>query len=212
MADLLARTQLNRGERNTLVRADAFRCFDSHRYQSQWQVSAVEEYRPLLASAEPLDDGIELAAPSEVDDIRWDYSYSGLTLRRHPLALLRDKPSFRRCVRASDLSTMKAGSLLHIAGLVTCRQRPGSAGGVLFITLEDETGYANIIVWKNRQQAFRQTIISGRLLLIRGALQRSDKLPQLNAEQQTPVIHVVASVIEDLTAAMPLDTHSHDFH
>ena len=212
MADLLARTQLNRGERNTLVRADAFRCFDSHRYQSQWQVSAVEEYRPLLASAEPLDDGIELAAPSEVDDIRWDYSYSGLTLRRHPLALLRDKPSFRRCVRASDLSTMKAGSLLHIAGLVTCRQRPGSAGGVLFITLEDETGYANIIVWKNRQQAFRQAIISGRLLLIRGALQRSDKLPQLNAEQQTPVIHVVASVIEDLTAAMPLDTHSHDFH
>jgi len=212
MADLLARVQLDRGERNVLVRADAFRCFDSHRYQSQWQISAVEEYRPLLATAETLDDGIELAPPREVDDIRWDYSYSGLTLRRHPMALLRDQPAFRRCVKATQLSTLKPGSLLQIAGLVTCRQRPGSASGVLFITLEDETGYANIIVWKNRQQSYRQAIISGRLLLIRGALQRSDTLPGLSPEQQTPVIHVVASVIEDMTAAMPLKTSSHDFH
>lgn len=214
MADLIERTQLNRLERNVLVRADAFHCFSSHRYQSQWQVSGIEESRPLLTmdSSDSLDDGIVLAPPREVDDIRWDYNYTGLTLRRHPMSLLREHPYFRRCCSASELTTIKHGNFVQVAGLVTCRQRPGTATGVLFITLEDETGYSNIIVWKNRQQYYRQAIISSRLLLIKGTLQRTDNIPNLGLDQQTPVVHVVASVIEDMTNMMPLKTSSHDFH
>ncbi len=214
MSHLLQRLHLNKHEKNCLVRADAFNCFNSHRYQSQWQISGVEESRPLLIyeNDASLDDEIFLEAPRESDEIRWDYSYTGVSLRRHPMALLRQDSYIRRCNSSSDLSTIKNGSFVQICGLVTCRQRPGTATGVLFITLEDETGYANVIVWKNTQSFFRQAIINARILLIKGILQRSEIIPELNAEEQTPVIHVVANFMEDLTHLMPLKTTSHDFH
>lgn len=214
MPNLLHRVNLNRHERNCLVRADAFSCFNSHRYQSQWEISGVEETRPLLAfeNNAPLDDEIILDAPQERDDIRWDYSYTGVSLRRHPMTLIRQDPYLRRCSSADNLPKMENGSFIQICGLVTCRQRPGTASGVLFITLEDETGYANIIVWKNTQNFFRQIITNSRILFVKGTLQCSELLPNVEPSQQTPVIHVVANFMEDLTHLMPLKTTSHDFH
>ncbi|MFT5690817.1 MAG: error-prone DNA polymerase [Oceanicoccus sp.] len=214
MPNLLHRVNLNRHERNCLVRADAFGCFNSHRYQSQWEISGVEETRPLLAfeNNTPLDDDIILDAPQERDDIRWDYSYTGVSLRRHPMALIRQDSYLRRCCSADNLPKMKNGSFVQICGLVTCRQRPSTASGVLFITLEDETGYANIIVWENTQNFFRQIITNSRILLVKGTLQCSELLPNVEASEQTPVIHVVANFMEDLTHLMPLKTTSHDFH
>ena len=213
MSNLLDRVNLNRHERNCLVRADAFRCFNSHRYQSQWEISGIEETRPLLTfeNTDPLDDGIILDAPRERDDIRWDYSYTGVSLRRHPMALIRQDTYLRRCSSADNLPKMENGSFVQICGIVTCRQRPGTASGVLFITLEDETGYANIIVWKNTQDFFRKIIRNSRILYVKGTLQCSELLPHVDPAQQTPVVHVVANFMEDLTYLMPLKTTSHDF-
>jgi error-prone DNA polymerase len=214
MADFIQRTHINRQEQNCLVRSDAFQCFNSHRYQSQWQISAVEESRPLfnVESDAVLDDHIVLAAPKEHEEIQWDYSYTGLTLRRHPMALLRENQLLHRCTRATDLATIEHGHIVHIAGLVTCRQRPGTATGVLFITLEDETGYCNVIVWKNQQQHYNQEIINSRILSIKGKLQRTEQIAGLDPQQQTPVVHIVAGFIKDISHLMPLDTSSHDFH
>lgn len=214
MADFIQRTHINRQEQNCLVRSDAFQCFNSHRYQSQWQISAVEESRPLfnMESDAVLDDHIVLAAPKEHEEIQWDYSYTGLTLRRHPMALLRENQLLHRCTRATDLATIEHGHIVHIAGLVTCRQRPGTATGVLFITLEDETGYCNVIVWKNQQQHYNQEIINSRILSIKGKLQRTEQIAGLDPQQQTPVVHVVAGFIKDISHLMPLNTSSHDFH
>ena len=214
MADFMRRTHINRQEQNCLVRSDAFQCFNSHRYQSQWQISAVEEPRPLfnINDDSALDDHILLAAPEETEEIQWDYSYTGLTLRRHPMALLREHRSLRSCSRATDLATIEPGRIVHVAGIVTCRQRPGTATGVLFITLEDETGYSNIIVWKNQQQHYHQAILNSRILSIKGKLQRTDAIAGLDPQQQTPVVHIVAGFIEDISELMPINTTSHDFH
>ncbi|MEH6558097.1 MAG: error-prone DNA polymerase [Oceanicoccus sp.] len=214
MSNFIQRTHINRHEQNCLVRSDAFQCFNSHRYQSQWQISAVEESRPLfnIENDTVLDDHILLAAPKETEEIQWDYSYTGLTLRRHPMTLLRENPLLRSCTRATDLATIDHGRIVHVAGLVTCRQRPGTATGVLFITLEDETGYCNTIVWKNQQQHYNQEIINGRILSIKGKLQRTDNISGLDPQQQTPVVHIVAGFIKDISHLMPLETSSHDFH
>ncbi len=128
------------------------------------------------------------------------------------MALLREHQFLRNCTRATDLATIEHGRIVHVAGLVTCRQRPGTATGVLFITLEDETGYCNIIVWKKQQQHYNQAIINSRVLSIKGKLQRTDSIPELDPQQQTPVVHIVAGFIEDISDLMPLETSSHDFH
>lgn len=209
IADVMHRCALNRQERNCLVRADAFTCFDSHRYQSQWQISAAVTRPDDLAIAESdLNDGVALPGPDEARNIVADYQYTGLSLRRHPMALLRNQPRFRHCQRAADLLTINEGRFIRIAGLVTCRQRPGTASGVLFITLEDETGNSNIVVWKNVQERYRQQILRGTLLLVKGKLQRTGHIEA----GETPVIHIVAMAIEDASEEMALRVESHDFH
>ena len=214
-ADVLQRCSLNQQERNCLVRADAFHCFGSHRHQSQWRVAACHDSghagydsNDLTHTGSDLDDGIQLPAPTEVSDVISDYRYTGLSLRRHPLALLRDQPRFRHCRRAVDLPLIEDGRFIRIAGLVTCRQRPGTATGVLFITLEDETGNSNIVVWRDVQERYRQAIIGSRLLIIKGTLQRADT-PKPG---DTPVIHIVAIHIDDASDAIELLVSSHDFH
>jgi error-prone DNA polymerase len=211
LADFLARVSLNKTERNALTRADVFASFQLHRYQSQWQVSASEQNDAFLPAASDLDDGISLPAPSEISEVRADYSFSRLSLRRHPLALLRERPRFKGCCRAEELGRIDNGRFIRLAGLVTCRQRPGTASGVLFLTLEDETGNSNIVVWKQVQAQCRQAILSGRLLIVKGLVQRADP-PHREGFSTPPVIHIVALHLEDASHELALEVDSHDFH
>src|SRR5699024_3619192 len=100
-----------------------------------------------------------------------DYESTGLTLGRHPLALLRHRDELKHCVKAADLSSYRSGQVLSTAGLVTCRQRPGTRSGVTFLTLEDETGNSNVIVWASTARQFRQSFLTSKLLWVKGIVE-----------------------------------------
>ena len=130
-----------------------------------------------------------------------DYDSTGLSLKLHPLALLRQQIPFTQCKRAQDLPDLNHGRFVRIAGLVTGRQRPGSAAGVVFMTLEDETGNINIVVWKDVQQRFRQALLAAKLLLIKGVMECKDG-----------VIHIIAGELQDYTHVLKgLKQQSRDF-
>ena len=144
-----------------------------------------------------------LPTPTEAQDLIADYTSLGLTLGRHPLALLREAPEapFSQCKRAADLQAIPHGRLVQISGLVTGRQRPGTASGVIFLTLEDETGNINVIIWPRTLQAYRPAVLQGRLLKIKGVLERQQR-----------VTHIIAGHIEDLSAQLHrLPRRSRDF-
>jgi len=132
-----------------------------------------------------------------------DYRRLGLTLGKHPMALLRNSPEFHRCLTARQLRTARHGQLAQVAGLVTNRQRPGSASGALFVTLEDESGCINVIIWESLQKKFRREILTGTILLIKGTLEKSDE----------GVVHLIAGYISDQSNMVDaLKISSRDFH
>ncbi len=198
---------LDKRDMEALADADALQSLSGHRHQSQWQIMALEQPKPLLRdeqtqSGSYFDDGVQLPAPQVAEEVLSDYRATGLTLRAHPMSLLRDRYPFNRCKRHTDLAALGNRRFVRIAGLVTCRQRPGSASGVLFLTLEDETGNSNIVVWKRTQQQFRQALMSGQLLLVKGIVESRDN-----------VIHVIAGALYDHTHELEqLRVQSRDFH
>ncbi len=150
----------------------------------------------------PETDGVTLPAPTLGADVLADYASLGLTLNAHPMALLRRLPAFRNCRPAAALGRLNHGRFVRVAGLVTGRQRPGTASGVLFLTLEDETGNHNVVVWSSVLARFRGPILGGRLLLVKGVLERQDQ-----------VIHVVAGHVADYSHHLGgLRADSRDFH
>ncbi len=207
VSDLRRRAQLDKRDMEALADADALAALSGHRHQAQWQIMALEAPRPLLREEEfqggrYFDDGLQLPAPAVAEEVLSDYRATGLTLRAHPLSLLRLQPPFDRCKRHADLATIGNHRFVRIAGLVTCRQRPGSAAGVVFLTLEDETGNSNVVVWKQTQERFRQALLAGQLLVVTGTLECKDG-----------VIHIIAGRLEDHTHALEaLNIRSRDFH
>ncbi len=199
--------QLDKRDMEALADADALKSLSGHRHQSQWQIMALEQPKPLLQDeqhqrASYFDDGIQLPAPGVAEEVLSDYRATGLTLRAHPMSLLRSKEPFNRCKRHTDLANIGNNRFVRIAGLVTCRQRPGSASGVLFLTLEDETGNSNVVVWKRTQEQFRQALMSGKLLLINGTVETKDG-----------VIHVIAGGLYDYSHELEaLLVKSRNFH
>ncbi len=194
-ADLARRARLDRGALQALARADALRSLAGDRHQAHWAVSAVAAPAPLwvydgpASSDEPAttpEPG--LPAPSTGRNVLADYHYLGLSLRAHPLHLLREQPALRRRWRATQLADCRHGRLVRVAGLVTGRQRPGSAAGVLFVTLEDETGNTNVVVWQSVLERYRAELLQGQLLLVQGVLERKES-----------VIHLIAGRIQDLS-------------
>jgi len=144
----------------------------------------------------------DLPAPSEGADIVADYASLGLTLGRHPLALLRGKLSALGLEDAEHMQRLPHGSPVRVAGLVTCRQRPDTASGVVFVTLEDETGNMNIVVWHRLVERQRQELLGARLLGVHGTIERDGE-----------VVHLVARRLVDHSALLgPLETASRDFH
>ncbi|MGI9285034.1 MAG: error-prone DNA polymerase [Pseudomonadales bacterium] len=201
--DLATRAQLSRLEVEALVSANALSALSGHRHQAHWESAAIEARRPLIQNHKhALHDGINLAAPSEVQELLADYQSTGLTLQRHPMAILREHNPFIRCKTAKQLQLLNHGRFVRVAGVVTGRQRPGSTSGVVFLTLEDETGNVNVIVWKNVQQQFRQALLNSRLLMVKGNMERKDS-----------VVHVIAGELVDQSNALQgFYNKSRDFH
>ncbi|WP_317932096.1 error-prone DNA polymerase [Halioxenophilus sp. WMMB6] len=199
---------LSRTELNLLAAADALHTIAGHRHQAHWLASGVEAKRPLLddaATVPVLDNSLPpgaLAPPSETDDVFQDYQHTGLSLRRHPLAILRSRYPFNRCKQATQLAQIHNGGFVRVAGLVTGRQRPGTAKGVLFLTLEDETGNMNIVVWTAIQERFRSILLASKLLIIKGTV-----------ETDSNVIHVIAGHLQDASDELAeFNLKSRDFH
>ncbi|HEY0621692.1 error-prone DNA polymerase [Sphingomonas sp.] len=181
-----------------LARADAFQSLGLNRRQALWAIKGLAN-RPLdLFAAADLRQGevqpesieapVALAPLTQGREVIEDYRATQLSLRAHPVAFLRDRLAARRIVRCADLLQMKDGARVEVAGLILVRQRPGSAKGVVFVTLEDETGIANSVLWKDRFEANRRTVMAATMLAVRGRVQR-----------EGIVIHVVAEQITDLT-------------
>ncbi len=200
--DLSIRTGLNRKELESLAAADALKGLAGHRHRAWWKVGGVNGSLPLfgplhIPEGEPL-----LRPPSEGETIIADYASLGLTLGQHPLALLRDRLMARGIRKASELWSLGNGVISKAAGLVLIRQRPSSASGVIFITLEDESGTVNVVVWPQHAQAQRQALLKAQLLAVTGTLQ-----------QESGVLHLVAGRLEDLTVWLDeLSVQSRDFH
>ncbi|MDP9012539.1 MAG: error-prone DNA polymerase [Pseudomonadota bacterium] len=189
IADLAERAALDRRDLTALAAADALAGLAGHRHRAVWQVTGVERALPLLPADTVVDEGVPLLrAPREGQDIAADYGSVGLTLRRHPLALLRVALEKRGVIPNQNLWDQPNGRAVTAAGLVITRQRPGSASGVTFVTLEDETGYVNLIVWERVAAAQRAPLLESRLLLVHGKLQR-----------EGDVLHVIAHRLTDLS-------------
>jgi error-prone DNA polymerase len=203
IADLAERGGLERRDLESLAAAAAFSCLAGHRHRAVWQVTGVERVLPLLPAETAPEEGIPmLRAPREGQDIVADYGSTGLTLRRHPLALLRDKLRRRGVLPTQDLWEQPNGKSVVTAGLVITRQRPGSAEGVIFVTMEDETGYVNLIVWNSVAVAQRAALLESTLLEVHGKLQR-----------EGDVQHVIARRLINLSAMLgELTVASRNFH
>jgi error-prone DNA polymerase len=200
-ADLAYRAQLDKRDLDCLGDGDALSSLSGHRHEAVWSVAGVERL-PALFAGSRFDEAMpDLAGPTEGQDIVADYRTLGLTLRRHPLALLRDQLSQRRLCTAAAIADAPHGRLVRTAGIVIGRQRPGTASGVIFMTLEDETGTSNIIVWNDLFERQRREVLGSRLLAVYGTVEREGR-----------VVHVLAGRLADLTPLLgELPTRSRDF-
>ena len=185
---LLEATGLDRRELGALASAGALGALAGHRHQARWAVAGVEKPTPLFTSMERYEAVPLLQKPTEGQNIVADYQSLGMTLERHPLHLLRHRLDRYRYRQAECLSQLATGSSVNVAGLVITKQRPGTASGVTFVTLEDETGHINLIVWKQVAESYRSALLNARLLGIRGEL-------QIEGE----VLHVIARQLIDHT-------------
>ena len=200
--DLWRRARVPSAALVQLAEADAFRsALGLARREALWAIKALrDEPLPLFAAAASREDiaipetnepAIALRPMTAGSEVVEDYGHVGLTLRRHPIAFLRADLQTRRIVTCMDAMQARDGRWLEAAGLVLVRQRPGSAKGVMFITLEDETGIANLVVWPQVFEKFRRTVMGANLMAVRGRIQREGE-----------VVHLVAHRLADLSAEL----------
>ena len=200
--ELLRAARLSRRDRECLAAADALVCVSGHRRNAAWMVAGIDERPPVLADAPVRESAVDLPPPGEGENIVADYASIGLSLRRHPLALLRPRLRRMRVLSAKDIQRTPHGKGVRVAGIVTGRQRPGTASGVVFVTLEDETGYVNIVVWGRTVDAQRRPLLASKLMAVHG-----------HVEREGEVVHVIAGKILDYTHLLgDLETRSRDFH
>jgi len=191
---------LDKKDLRCLAAAGALQSLAGHRRLAHWAAAGAGRRAPL---ERPAPERVPLLArPSEGQEIVADYASLGLSLGRHPLALLRERLRRRKLLESVKLKDLPHGSLACVAGLVTCRQRPDTASGVIFVTLEDETGCANIVVWRAVAERQRHALLGSRLLAVQGVVERDGE-----------VVHLVARRLHDYTPMLgPLMTESRDFH
>jgi error-prone DNA polymerase len=199
--DLTERAVIKRPDLEALAAADALRSIAGHRHRAAWDVAGAEQPLPVLPQVRIAEGVPLLRAPTEGEGIAADYASVGLTLRRHPLALLRGRLHKQGILSAAEVWEARRDSLVHAAGLVITRQRPGSANGVIFVTLEDETGHVNLIVWERIAERQRRILLESRLLGVWGRVQRDGD-----------VLHIIAGRLEDHSGMLGrLAARSRDF-
>jgi error-prone DNA polymerase len=200
--DLARRAELDRRDLRNLAAAGALAALAGHRRSAHWEAAGAQA-RPLLLRDAPIRDRQPaLPAPTEGEDIVADYQSLGLTLGRHPLALLRRHLRHLRLASAAELRALPNGRPARTAGIVTGRQRPSTAKGVVFVTLEDETGYVNVVVWNDLVERQRRELLGSSLLGVEGVMQKEGE-----------VVHLVARRLTDYTALLgKLKVESRDFH
>jgi error-prone DNA polymerase len=199
--DLARRAELEQHEMRLLAGADALMSLSGHRRQQVWEAAALKR-PPVLLKEAPVDEAfLELEPAPEGEEVVHDYDTVGLTLRSHPLALLRPHLAKRRLLTAQDLDKLPNGRLVRYAGIVTVRQQPETANGTIFISLEDETGNVQVIVWKSLRDSQRPEVLRSRLMAVYGKWQREGDAKS-----------IVAGKLEDLTPLLGrLATSSRDF-
>lgn len=199
--DLARRAGLDQHEMKLLAAADALQGLSGHRRQQVWDAAALRSTPVLLRDAPVLEDLLELPPAPEGEEIVWDYASLGLTLRRHPLALLRPRLQRQGWMSSEDLRHLPNGRLVRVCGIVTVRQQPDTANGTVFVSLEDEFGSVQVIVWKRVRDRQRRQLLGSRLMGVRGVWQREGQ-----------VCSVVAGHLEDMSTLLGrLAVDSRDF-
>lgn len=183
---------LSMGALEKLADADAFRSIGLDRRQALWEVSALSD-KPVgmfegQASASANEVQLELPLMTDAGHVVEDYATTGLSLKAHPVSFVRPQLNGLRVVPTAQLSKMANGDAVAVAGLITVRQRPGTAKGVIFITIEDETGFANLVVWGKVFEQYRRDIVQARLFMVQGTVQIEGR-----------VIHVIANSCYNLS-------------
>jgi error-prone DNA polymerase len=214
--ELWQRSSLPATVLNRLAEADAFGSVGLTRRQALWAVKGLEAPPLPLFAAEPhhgdgvadFEPAVTLPAAELGEEVSDDYRFLRLSLKAHPLALLRETLGERGNVPAERLAKLANGKRVTVAGLVLVRQRPGTAKGVVFATLEDETGVANIIVWPPVFERYRRTVLSSRLLVVDGTLQREGLVTHIIAKHVTDL----SCLLDLLAKSNAIPVASRDFH
>ena len=202
VAELARRAGLNRKDLKCLAAAGALQTLAGHRRSAHWAASGVEKGTALLPAETRTGPQFEFEPPTEGEGIVADYRSLGFTLGRHPLALLRKILFSKGIISSQELNQLPHGGRARVAGLVTCRQRPDTASGVVFVTLEDESGCVNVVVWRDLLERQRRELLGARLLVVEGAVQREGR-----------VVHLLARRLEDRSRLLGrLPAGSRDFH
>jgi error-prone DNA polymerase len=203
IADLGERARLDARAQEQLADAGALRGLAGDRHRARWEVAGVQKQMGLFAGLPSQEEGaVSLPKPTVGEDLRADYNSVGTTLGPHPLALLRAELKARRCRSSKELLEIEHGRPVSIAGLVTGRQRPGTASGVTFVTLEDEFGNINVVVWRDLAERQRQVLVGSQLLKVDGRW-----------EKEGEVRHLIAGRLSDLSPLLDgISVRSRDFH
>ncbi|HET7844400.1 MAG TPA: error-prone DNA polymerase, partial [Xanthomonadales bacterium] len=201
VADLAERASLDRHDLECLADAGALRTLAGHRHRARWDADAVQPALPLLEGVLVPDTPGAIRPPTASEDVEGDYARVGYTLGAHPLKLVRRELAKRRCLTVAQLLQKAPGTHARCAGLVTLRQRPQTASGVTFVTMEDETGWLNVVVWRQTADRQRRELLEGQLLAIDGVL-----------EQAEGVSHFIARRLTDYADLLGgIDARSRDF-
>ena len=203
VADLSQRARLDRRHQGLLADAGALKGLSGHRHRARWEVSGVEKPLPLFESVRATAEAeVALPAPSAFEDMQADYNSTGTTLGRHMVSFIRPQLEQRRCQRSDQLAQLPHGRSVRFVGLVRMRQRPQTASGVTFLTLEDECGMVNAVVWRRTADRQHRVLVEAQLMQIDGRLERVDGVQHLIVQRMHNMDELIAGV----------RTSSRDFH
>lgn len=202
LQDFAGQTKLDHKDLKALVSSGTLESLTGNRYRALWEIAGLQKPTSLFAQIH-VPEGIPLLkAPTEGQSIVMDYRHLGFTLGRHPLELLRGSLLAMHIEQSSKVTELRHGALTYVAGLVITRQRPSSAAGVTFVTIEDETGYLNLVIWERVAKSQRTILLGATLLGVRGRVQKEGN-----------VVHVVAHKLYDHSTLLDsLPAQSRDFH
>ena len=202
IADLCARAVVDKRHQDLLAQASALRGLSRHRHHAHWEVAGVEKQLLLFGNVSPAEIAVVLPKPTQAEDTLADYARTGLTLGVHPMAQIRDRLRAARCTDSRTLRKRPHNTYVRVAGIVTMRQRPQTASGVTFLTMEDEHGLVNVVVWRDVAETHRRVLLESELLGIDGRWEAVDG-----------VCHLIASRLLNMSELLVgLDVRSRDFH